>query len=326
MKKGLLKRKFERYPHFSNLIKYIYYKISGNDLIEKKVSYGELNEYKKIYVIRPNSEDGIQGLMSLLIQTLRKLDYAERKGLTPFVDFYNYKTQYYDGHTNSWENFFNQVSSLTLNEVYHSKNVILSGASLNVREDMSLFKDTIFFNDNLAKRGNSIISKYIKLSEDAENLLSNELEAIDIHECLGVYLRGTDYVKLKPSGEYRQPEIKDVIFKIDEFLKKYSINHIFLVTEDYYYYEILKKRYKDQLIIVSYDSFIKNYDGKDYLSKSNVLNEDKKERGIEYLIKIILLSKCKYFISSITFGSIAAYAFNGNRYDDKYIFNLGYYD
>lgn len=276
---SLLKKKIEKIPLFYNFFRFIYYKLSGKDMIEKRASFGNENINNTIYVIRPNSEDGIQGLMSLLIQVLRKLEYADRKGLVPFVDFYNYKTQYYDGETNSWENFFKQVSELTLQDVYKSKNVILSGATPFFKEDVSLFKETIFFDNVLAKKCNSIISKYISLSEEAEKVLLNELKSIDIGDCLGVYLRGTDYVKLKPSGEYRQPDINEVIVKIDEFIQKHEINKIFLVTEDYSYYDILKKRYGNNLIIVSYDSFIKDYDGKDYLSKSNVLNVDKKIRG-----------------------------------------------
>lgn len=326
MKISLLKKKIERVPQLYNFFRYMYYRLSGKDMIEKHISYGNQNRDQTIYVIRPNSEDGIQGLMSLLIQTLRKLEYADKKGLIPFIDFYNFKTQYYDGKTNAWENFFKPVSKLSLQEVYKSKNVILSGATPFFKEDLSLYKETIFNNHDLAIKCNSIIKKYIELSEDAENVLNNELNSIDIKNCLGIYLRGTDYVKLKPAGEYRQPDIRDVIKKIDEFINKYEIDKIFLVTEDFTYYDILKKRYKEHLIVVSYDTFIKNYDGKDYLSKSNVLSVDKKERGIDYLVKIILLSKCKYLISSITCGSIAAYAFNGDRYTDKYIFSLGYYD
>ena len=76
---------------------------------------------------------------------------------------------------------------------------------------------------------------------------------------------------------------------------------------------------------MSFDSFIRNYEGKDVLSESNVLDEDKKQRGQKYLVKMILLSRCKYLISSITQGSKFSYALNGGKYMDEYIFDLGLY-
>ena len=62
------------------------------------------------------------------------------------------------------------------------------------------------------------------------------------------------------------------------------------------------------------------------LSKSNVLDDDKKQRGQKYLVKMILLSRCKYLISSITQGSKFSYSLNGGKYKDEYIFDLGLYD
>lgn len=88
----------------------------------------------------------------------------------------------------------------------------------------------------------------------------------------------------------------------------------------------MKAEFAELITTVSFDSFISGYDGKGYLSKSGLLEEDKKKRGIDYLVKIILLSRCRYLISSITMGSIAAYCFNGGKYEDKYIFDLGYYE
>lgn len=47
---------------------------------------------------------------------------------------------------------------------------------------------------------------------------------------------------------------------------------------------------------------------RDVLSKSNVLEKDKKSRGQKYLAKMILLSRCRYLITSITQGSKFSYA------------------
>lgn len=304
-------------------VQFIYNKLFHKERLMKKVSYGETNKEKTIFVVRPNSEDCVQGLMSLFIQSMRWIDYATQKGYEPYVDFLNYKTQYYEEENNVWDYFFSQ--KLKYDDVKNSKNVILSGCSLKKTVNLELFRDRIMKDDVFAKYCHNLIWNNIELSEEVKNILYKEAECLNITSCLGVYVRGTDYVKLQPIGEYIQPSIEDVIEKIDEFLEKYKNTNIFLVTEDGSYYEILKKEFGKKIVLVSYDNFICNYDGKDFLSKSNVLDMDKKRRGMEYLIKILLLSKCKYLISSITYGSLAAYSFNGGKYIDKYIFDLGFY-
>ena len=48
------------------------------EMKEKKRSYGSLNPDKTFYVIRPRT-DCIEGLMSLFINVLRQISYAEKK-------------------------------------------------------------------------------------------------------------------------------------------------------------------------------------------------------------------------------------------------------
>ncbi|NME83737.1 hypothetical protein [Clostridium sp. SM-530-WT-3G] len=292
----------------------------------KKSSFGLLNDNKTILLIRPNSEDGVQGLMSLFIQTMRWIDYANKKSYIPYIDYKKYETQYYDGENNVWEYFFTQPTGLTRNEVYNSKNVIISGNTWSESVNYKLYCGEIFSDNNLCKECYDIIWKNIDLSEEVKKIIEKENEKLGVENCIGVYLRGTDYVRLKPTGEYVQPAVEEVISKIKEFLVKYGDINLFLVTEDESYYQKLTQEFKDKIKIVSFDSFISNYECNKYLSKSGLLETDKKKRGMDYLIKIILLSKCKYLVSSITMGSIAAYSINGGNYEDKYIFNLGYYE
>ena len=119
--------------------------------------------------------------------------------------------------------------------------------------------------------------------------------------------------------------MKQVEQQLERFIERYHTS-VFLVTEDGNIYDDLRNKFGEYIKIVSYDSFIYDYDGKDVLSRSNVLEDDKKLRGQKYLVKMILLSRCKYLISSITQGSKFSYALNGGKYVDEYIFDLGLYD
>lgn len=323
--KNKIKSKLKRGSNLENVLRYIYTLLKHPQFLQKKKSFGNKNKDKTIYIIRPNTEDGIQGLMSLFVQVMRKIDYANKKGYISYVDFKNYRTQYYDGKNNCWDYFFTQPSKITIDEAYNSKNVILSGVTLKANEDVTLFKDSIFFDDKLCKYCNDLIWKNIKISDKVNKIVDNEKKKINIEDSIGVYIRGTDYTKLQPTGEYIQPNIEEVIEKISEFEKKYPDSNIFLVTEDKKNYDKLKENFRDKLKIVSYDTFIENYNENKYLSESNCLESNLKSRGEKYLAKIVLLSQCKFLISSITYGSIAAYAINGNKFKEKYIFNKGIY-
>lgn len=325
MNRNKIKKFLKKNDKLLQLSQYIYSFIFKHSRIQKSCSFGNNNPDETIFVIRPNAEDQVQGLMSLFIQSMRWIHYAKNKGYVPFIDFMQYKTQYYNGYDNIWDYFFTQPSHKIYHDVYKSKNVILSGVTLKKNVDNSLFRGEVFFNEKLCEKCHDIIWSNIDYSDEVKYIIGEENKIIHTENCLGLYVRGTDYIKLKPTGEYVQPEFNDVIVKVDEFLEMDHNLNIFLVTEDNNYYLQLKKKYKDKIKIVSFDSFISNYDGKNFLSKSGVLNVDKKKRGMDYLVKIALLAQCKYLVSSITMGSIAAYCLNGGKYEKKYIFDLGYY-
>lgn len=318
--------KFQRKHRFWGYkLKYLYYCIARRDVLQKKKSFGEYNENKIIYLIKPDYQDGVEGLLSLIHKQVIYIDYAKQKGYIPYVDWKNYMTQYYNGIDNVWEYFFVQPSEITEEEVYSCKNVYLSGWTFNNINPLGLFEKDIFFDKEIEKKSYDLLFNNLRFSNEVLKAVETETQNIDIDKCIGVYVRGTDYVRLKPSGEYIQPNVRQVEEQIIKFVNKYNAP-IFLVTEDGEIYDSLVIKFGKSIRTVSYDSFIYNYDGKDVLSKSNVLEVNKKLRGQRYLVKMILLSKCKYLISSITQGSKFSYALNGGKYIDEYIFNLGLYD
>lgn len=318
--------KFQRKHRFLGYkLKYFYYCIARRDVLQKKKSFGKYNENKTIYLIKPDYQDGVEGLLSLIHKQVIYIDYAKQKGYIPYVDWKNYITQYYNGTDNVWEYFFMQPSEITEEEVYSCKNVYLSGWTFNNINPLGLFEKDIFFNKKIEKKSYDLLFNNLRFSNDVLKAVETEAQNIDVDKCIGVYVRGTDYVRLKPSGEYIQPNVRQVEEQIIKFVNKYNAP-IFLVTEDGEIYDSLVSKFGKSIRTVSYDSFIYNYDGKDVLSKSNVLEDNKKLRGQRYLVKMILLSKCKYLISSITQGSKFSYALNGGKYIDEYIFNLGLYD
>jgi len=306
----------------------IYYILRYPEQMEKKCTFGELNSDIIFYVIRPR-RDGVEGLMSLFMNVMKNMYYAFEKGYVPVVDFQNYKTQYADEVRggNAWEYYFTQPCGYTLDEVYKSKNVILSGLEIHLY-DVPLFKRN-YSNDKLEKLHKEIFGS-IQFNEVVKECVQNEVEYLCMNnfECLGLYLRGTDYVSLKPAGHPIQPTCEQAITVVDEFVQKYQIQKIFLVTEDYNIYRKIKEYYGEKCIVPSFDTYVKNYDGKNYLSKTNSLSEldeSPYKRGLYYLIKLIILSQCGYFVGGNTMGAWSACIFSNKEFKDKYIFNLGLY-
>lgn len=317
--------KFQRKHRFLGYkLKYIYYFFARRNILQKKKSYGKCNDDKIIYIVKPDYQDGVEGLLSLILKQVIYINYAKKNGYIPFVDWKNYKTQYYDGKNNVWNYFFKQPSDIKEEEVYNSKNVYLSGWTLKDVNPLGLFEAKVFSDKRIREKSSKLLCEYIHFSDEVLSIVNKEATSLNISDCIGVYIRGTDYVKLKPSGEYVQPSVDQMKCKIREFEIKYNAP-IFLVTEDGDIFDNLKKEFGDIIRIVSFDTFLRNYEGKDVLSKSNVLEKNKKLRGQKYLAKMILLAKCKYFVGSMTQGSKFSYVLNNGNYLDEYVFDLGLY-
>ena len=59
--------KFQREHRFLGYkLKYIYYFIARRNVLQKKKSYGKCNADKVIYIIKPDYQDGVEGLLSLI--------------------------------------------------------------------------------------------------------------------------------------------------------------------------------------------------------------------------------------------------------------------
>ena len=94
--KNHIKYKLTENKSIYNFVRVVYSLIAHPERIMRHKSYGTKNINKTVLVIRPNSEDGVQGLMSLFVQAARWLQYAKDHNYLSFIDHKTYKTQYYD--------------------------------------------------------------------------------------------------------------------------------------------------------------------------------------------------------------------------------------
>lgn len=274
------------------------------------------NADKIFYVIRSFSVS--EGLLSEYARVLDLIYKAVNSGYIPIVDFKNYKTQYsmekpVNGTDNVWEYYFNQPTQYTLEEVYESRNIILGGV-------IPRYLKKISFQDDNERY--EYIKKYADVKEYIYHLAEEKISEIEEDRLLGVFLRGTDYVKFQPKGCPKQPEIEDVIKKTKEFLENYKIKKIFLATEDYQIYKRFVSQFGD-MVVSSDSSYIMDYDEKDYIY--SYFTEDRYEVGLKYLTKMLCIAKCKYLVSSRAGGANFAVIMNHKQYEEAFIFDLGVY-
>ena len=306
-----------------NLAKYLMYPQNH----EKKMSYGNENPDKKIYVIRLSNPKA--GLFSLLNTILEKAMYAADKGYSPVVDMMNCPNSYLAdenlGRENAWDYFFEPLTgdSVSLEAAYKSKNVILS--SLYPTEKNYFFDARISLarGGDEYKRVEDSFSKHIRIKENLvrryEQIYS---DIIGDKKVVGVLCRGTDYTSLRPYAHPIQPKVTDVTGKVDEFIAKYDCTHVYLSTEDEGIVKLFKEKYGEKLLVYPRE-YVKESEKGEVIT--DIINKSSKpaDAGADYLGQIYVLSKCEYGILSLT--SATPFVSFMSDYEDTYIWDLGRY-
>lgn len=148
--------------------------------------------------------------------------------------------------------------------------------------------------DNL-KLKNTVYNSILKIKKDKLELFKSKYNSIGITDkTLGVQIRGTD-----KKNEISEPDIDNIINKIDFYLDNCGIENIFLATDDIKHLNHLKDRYGD---IVLYDDEIKiSHDNTPLhnLPNRDLINE-------EVLSSVFILSRCNHFLYSFSNVSLLA--------------------
>lgn len=311
---AILPSKIKQYirGHFVNPL------IFNNEFIF--ASYGDLNPDKTILIIGGHNA----GLYSIIHNVVGYLIYAEEKGYIPVVDYKNNKTFYHDEtfNGNLWEEYFDQPSNYSLDEVYSSKNVVHSpivfSQQFYPRNGLHILND----NEKIVEIYN-IFDRYIHYNTNTIEYINEVYSEIKGKELLGLYLRGTDYKSAK--GHAIQPKISLIFDKIDYFLSKYSeIKGIFVSTEEEETLLVIIERYGE---IVYYQKRPRIKDFQEGKLAPNISFDgvnDKIRIGREYITDIEILSKLNYFLCGLSNGSAAVIEKNGLKFKEYQVLFEGF--
>ena len=271
------------------------------------------NDYKnnKFIIL---SHDCIDcGLLSHYHQFLSCLTYIIKEGKIPIVDllpfpniFNGFNASSLSLEQNPWEYFFKQPFGYNLKDVKKYAKNIQDYKCNYPRPD----REVIFYNKFYIYYWHNLYEKYFPIKDEiirrAENIRKKLFK--NSENVLGIFLRGTDFVATRPGGHCIQPE-PEVVFKdVDKFDEENNYDFYFLATEDYLIRNKFKKRYNNKLKYLETNlSFGYNYESrKERLAYNKNINGNFNLMK-DYLINIIILSKCIDFICGRTNGSSMAF-------------------
>lgn len=153
------------------------------------------------------------------------------------------------------------------------------------------------------KLKNQVFNSILKIKEDKRKIFEKKFTDLGItNRTLGIQIRGTD-----KKVEVPEPDIDNIIKKIDEYFEVTDIQNIFLATDDVKYLNSIRERYGS---LVLYDDSI-------HISTDNNPLHNLPNRDIineEVLSSVFVLSRCSHFLYSFSNVSLLALIMGVNNY------------
>ena len=245
------------------------------------------------------------GFFSILSTVLCQLQFAERFGFSPVIDFESFKTTYSEkaeinGTSNMWNYYFEPINNLPLSDIYKNGNLIFSdgnhpaGAVMSVSQDQSL---------------REIYNKYVIPNGATLHALARAKQQVIVDDfTLGIHFRGQEM--RRAPGHPFPPTLSQVFAQVDQMFENQLFKRIFLVTEGAEYEKAFKKKYGSLIQTLPH---FRRY-RKNAYSISPRMNH-RFLLGQEILVDTLLLAECKSLISGSSNVSEMAILLNANKYD-----------
>ena len=253
--------------------------------IEDKPKYfyingGNKNPDKLFYVIQRSPGAGLFSNIAFIINHIK---IAENLGAIPVLDSFNFPNLYNENiiRNNSWDSYLSNNLNYSLEEVYSSKNILIT-----TNEWAKFFVMSIGSLDNAY----NYFFKYFKINENLLQKVNNYITKNHFlnEKIIGLHFRGGDQ---KTANGHQFPLTKTQIYnKLKDLIKENKYTKIFCSTESIDNLNFVKKHFKE--MVIYYDS---------YRSLNNPYLENYRENhrillGEEILIEALILSKTDFFL------------------------------
>ena len=310
---------------------------------EKKKSYGDKNPDITFYVIRPyyflepNAliYRNVANLLTQYYYVLQKLSYATEHGYVPVIDWERYgklphaEDYPINGTSNSWEYYWTQPSDYSLEEVYQSKNVILSTQNIGQFGYIPNCAMTPPFNTYAKKLVNEC-PKYltnVHLNDTTQAYVDKAYNDLfpESGRVLGVVVRGSSYGNTgTPYHSHpMQVSMGELMKTVHRCMEEWELEKVFFVNEMQELVETMKEEFDDKLIVLPRmrDTFERPADG---ITKNPMYYDGNRyQTNLDYVTEVALLARCTSIIGSMSSGMRTALIWNNNEFEHVHVFEKG---
>ena len=299
--------------------------LTDNDWSEHYIKRGDPSK-PTYFIIRKKLWPG---LFATFVIVLARVKYAKTKGWIPVVDMQNYPSSYLApekfGKENAWEYYFEQPMGICLEEAQNGESIVLCGEEYQIPPPWGMTSWWKSRKDLFAEWQNLVKDGYLKIKPKImEEVLAIREKLFPPKErILGAHLRGTDYLT-RPHAHSIPPPTEYALRVVIEKMHEWKCDKLFLATEDKNILKIFQESFGDYLL--TYDKPFKDYIVGKTRGNTVIDREDGHFlSGKEYVIEMLLLSKCNSFIASGGAGSNGVMVFAEKYFDNIYEFRLGNY-
>lgn len=305
---------------------------------ERHKSFGPANPQYTFYVIRGIDHTckhycGVPlNLLAIYSYILSHLLYAERKGYLPIIDqrndpVNNRKICPTSDTDNPWEYFWEQPIPYTLEEVYHSRHVILSKRSWYEPGNLGY---SVAAHQNIETiRAYHKLSTKVPLNEETQRYIDKWKERLILNrgKIVGVALRRGGYAKADSwhaPGHPIQPEPEELAEIVSQRLAEWNMDSVFLTTEEELYIDLFRKFFGDRLICMPR---VRYHGCQDYPTEEDPLyrSGQRYQTALDYLTEMELLAACDGLVGSITSGLRYAIIQNNGMFEHLEVLDCGRY-
>lgn len=141
---------------------------------------------------------------------------------------------------------------------------------------------------------------------------------------LGVVVGG-GYNKQTYVGHPIGTDIDEYIKKTHRFMKEFGCEFIFVSCEDRYYLERMKREFGERCLYMQDRTLVHFFDDQGRMNTSHeklieeTKNESIEKRAADYLIEIMILSKCDALFHVQSGGTTFACLLNNKQYENHYL-------
>lgn len=276
---------------------------------KRQRSFGEKNADREIVILDYACDD--EGLGSIAKCAFAHFMWMTRSGYVPVMNLSKYPNQYLAAEgENMWEYFFEPVTSVSVEEAYQSRHVIVAGEN-----DISWcdFHINPYQRAYMKAFGNrEEFRRTIRINQKTKEHIEHKMpkEFREGKRILGVVARGTDFrnaaaVKTNKIWRENVAEIEKVIEVCRHYKEKNDYDYIYVATEDQEYFDKFKKCFGESLLSISQRRVTYDYENGDFKSVRELLAaENGKMMGRDYLSGVWSLTECTALLYNVECGAV----------------------